>query len=342
MIRNVAATSADDERDDVNELGMIIHDLSHAEDLERIERAGAIVHQQRINGRVNMARAFGDMNFKMNSALPPENQAMVCTPNIYRVPPLQPGQVLVLCSDGLCPPLAPTSISGILYECREGLMKAPAQVAQALVTEAIQKRYSRDNVTVYLIQAPDAKQDGGAEESVAVTAASTPLMLPSKSANTTPLRPVPTAGVFSESERVAVLEKSKSNGYPEGMMSRIWTFLCSGSVYEQNAKRTFCRAYSSIENPFILQPEVVERIRAGLAPQPVTGMFVESDENVLKLNIYMDCYELDQNLATCVATLFPDLGQEWHYCMHNEFGISFGIRFPQENVSTSARSSAGK
>jgi serine/threonine protein phosphatase PrpC len=51
-------------------------------DYRRIRKAGGFVHHGRINHALNMSRALGDLEFKNNQNLKPEQQMIISTPDV--------------------------------------------------------------------------------------------------------------------------------------------------------------------------------------------------------------------------------------------------------------------
>lgn len=58
------------------------HKPDHPQEHNRIEKAGGIVEQGRINGALNLSRAFGDFEFKNNEKVPASEQCVICVPEI--------------------------------------------------------------------------------------------------------------------------------------------------------------------------------------------------------------------------------------------------------------------
>ena len=55
-------------------------------ELNRIEKAGGSVSWGRVNGNLNLSRAMGDMEYKNNAKLPPEEQMITAFPDVLRIP----------------------------------------------------------------------------------------------------------------------------------------------------------------------------------------------------------------------------------------------------------------
>ncbi|URE11578.1 phosphatase 2C [Musa troglodytarum] len=71
------------------------------EEKERILKAGGFIQAGRINGRLNLTRAIGDMEFKKNKFLPAEKQVVTCNPDINIVELCEDDEFLILACDGV-------------------------------------------------------------------------------------------------------------------------------------------------------------------------------------------------------------------------------------------------
>ena len=49
---------------------------------QRIYNAGCTIVDGRVNGNINLSRAIGDLEYKENKSLPPEEQAVTAFPDI--------------------------------------------------------------------------------------------------------------------------------------------------------------------------------------------------------------------------------------------------------------------
>ncbi|XP_044487181.1 probable protein phosphatase 2C 60 isoform X1 [Mangifera indica] len=83
------------------------HNLSkdHKPDLEverdRIMKAGGYIQAGRVNGSLNLARAIGDVEFKLNKALPAEKQIVTANPDINTIELCDDDEFLVIACDGI-------------------------------------------------------------------------------------------------------------------------------------------------------------------------------------------------------------------------------------------------
>ena len=62
------------------------HKPDDPSELKRIEKSGNFVEQGRINGRLALSRALGDFEYKNNTALPKNKQAVTAFPDIVVEP----------------------------------------------------------------------------------------------------------------------------------------------------------------------------------------------------------------------------------------------------------------
>lgn len=60
------------------------HKPTNKEEKARIQESGGFVEFGRVNGSLALSRAFGDVGYKNNSALPQEKQAVIALPDIIR------------------------------------------------------------------------------------------------------------------------------------------------------------------------------------------------------------------------------------------------------------------
>jgi len=58
------------------------HKPEDPQEMDRIKKAGGTVTMGRINFGLNLSRAIGDMDNKANTSLPPDQQMVICKPDI--------------------------------------------------------------------------------------------------------------------------------------------------------------------------------------------------------------------------------------------------------------------
>ncbi|KAF4716354.1 hypothetical protein FOZ63_029843 [Perkinsus olseni] len=71
------------------------------EEAERIHNAGGIVMQGRVNGNLNLTRAIGDLGYKQDHMLKPEEQMITANPDVSTIPITDEDQFLILGCDGI-------------------------------------------------------------------------------------------------------------------------------------------------------------------------------------------------------------------------------------------------
>lgn len=67
---------------------------------DRIERSGGFVNDNRVNGNLNLSRAFGDFTYKLDKQFDDENQLVIATPEIRSVE-VNRCKFMILACDGI-------------------------------------------------------------------------------------------------------------------------------------------------------------------------------------------------------------------------------------------------
>jgi len=68
---------------------------------QRITKAGGFVQNGRVNGDLNLSRAIGDMQYKTNTSLPPEEQMITAFPEVKIVDLTPADEFVVIACDGV-------------------------------------------------------------------------------------------------------------------------------------------------------------------------------------------------------------------------------------------------
>ena len=68
---------------------------------ERIEKAGGYIQEGRVNGTLNLSRAIGDLEYKKNAELKPEEQLIIAQPDVVKRVINPDDKFLVLGCDGI-------------------------------------------------------------------------------------------------------------------------------------------------------------------------------------------------------------------------------------------------
>lgn len=94
------------------------HKPNNEKEFERISRAGGFVQAGRVNGiktaglnmkyliynsigNLAMSRALGDLDFKRNRALSPEEQAVTGNPEVFQYPLIVEDEFIIIACDGI-------------------------------------------------------------------------------------------------------------------------------------------------------------------------------------------------------------------------------------------------
>src|SRR5262249_20213878 len=106
---------------------------------KRIENAGYVVRDKRVDGKLAVSRAIGDSDFKQHIGSSPEELAVIAIPDISEHGRSPDWEYLVLACDGLWDVLEPKGVAAWL---RENRPKHPdlAALAHALAEHAVKVR----------------------------------------------------------------------------------------------------------------------------------------------------------------------------------------------------------
>ncbi|CAO3695316.1 unnamed protein product [Rhizopus stolonifer] len=77
------------------------HKPKHTKEQARIKNAGGFVENGRVNGHLALSRALGDFNFKSNTQLTPDRQAVTAEPDIIEHLITDHDEFMVLACDGI-------------------------------------------------------------------------------------------------------------------------------------------------------------------------------------------------------------------------------------------------
>ena len=67
----------------------------------RVQKAGGDVYNGRINGNLNLSRAMGDLEYKMNQNIPRDQQLIISTPDIKTFKINKESEFIVVGCDGI-------------------------------------------------------------------------------------------------------------------------------------------------------------------------------------------------------------------------------------------------
>ena len=120
--RNLYVANAGDSRCVLAEEGKAI-EMSHDHkpdlpgELSRITKAGGIVEDGRVMGNINLSRSIGDMEYKKNPSLPPEEQMVTANPDTLTHQVTQKSDYLILACDGIWDILTCQECVDMVYSC---------------------------------------------------------------------------------------------------------------------------------------------------------------------------------------------------------------------------------
>jgi serine/threonine protein phosphatase PrpC len=131
----------------------------HKPDLQgertRILRAGGHVEDGRVMGNINLSRSIGDMEYKRNPALPPEEQMITAFPDVITKTLSGKSNYLILACDGIWDMLTCQQCVDIVYDC-EKMGKSLAETVEIVLNRCLAKDVSSsgglgcDNMTMIL------------------------------------------------------------------------------------------------------------------------------------------------------------------------------------------------
>ena len=134
------------------------HKADRPDEVERIRAAGGFVVHKRVMGELAISRAIGDMDFKRPSSSEPGFNFVVADPEVGERQVKEDEDVLLLACDGLYDVMTNEKVAEYV---RAGLQETGGsvqRVAESIVSHAIEKLFTRDNVTVIVVH---LKKDGG-------------------------------------------------------------------------------------------------------------------------------------------------------------------------------------
>ena len=92
-------------------------------ELKRIHHVGSVVTEGRVDGNLNLTRAFGDLKYKQKKSFTPEEQAITSNPDVYEYP-LQAGlDFIIMGCDGIWEKKTNEEMVAWVYEQLKGNKK---------------------------------------------------------------------------------------------------------------------------------------------------------------------------------------------------------------------------
>jgi len=126
------------------------HKPTDPQELKRIETAGYYVDDKRVDGRLAVSRAIGDVDFKQTYGLGQAEQAVTCAPDILEYTRTENDDFIIIACDGLWDVMTNEEASTFVRERRNQEHGDLRIVAQQLVENAVDIG-SMDNVTSLVI-----------------------------------------------------------------------------------------------------------------------------------------------------------------------------------------------
>lgn len=128
--------------------GSIDHKPGDDRERARVERAGGVIADGRVNGDLASARSFGDFRYK-DEALPPQKQQITVMPDVTILSRSPEDQFLLLACDGIWDVMSNLEATRyVLSALRMGCSEA--QACEMLLDECLRKS-SGDNMSVLLV-----------------------------------------------------------------------------------------------------------------------------------------------------------------------------------------------
>jgi serine/threonine protein phosphatase PrpC len=126
-------------------------------EISRIDRAGGSVEDGRVMGNINLSRSIGDMEYKKNPSLPPEEQMITANPDLIVRQLTQKSDYLILACDGIWDILTCQECVDMVYSCAKQ-SKTLGQTIETIFDHCIAPDvYSSgglgcDNMTMVLVE----------------------------------------------------------------------------------------------------------------------------------------------------------------------------------------------
>jgi len=132
----------------------------------RISKAGGSVEKQqvgtivqyRVNGNLNLSRSIGDLEYKKNVDLPPNEQMICSTPDVHTYPREEGDEFIVIACDGVWDVLgSQDAVDFVRERLREGKQRSLSSIAEDLMDHCISPDLQQtnglggDNMTAIII-----------------------------------------------------------------------------------------------------------------------------------------------------------------------------------------------
>lgn len=140
------------------------HKPNDAREKERIIKAGGTVEETqggarthyRVNGNLNLSRAIGDLEYKKNSALKPEEQMITSTPDIVSMDRDPEDQFIAVCCDGVFDVMSNDDLVSFISE-RMATNRSLKEICEEIADECLSpdpkatQGLGADNITCMIV-----------------------------------------------------------------------------------------------------------------------------------------------------------------------------------------------
>ena len=138
--------------------GSLDHKPGDDRERARVERAGGVIADGRVNGDLASARSFGDFRYK-DEALPPQKMQITVMPDVTILSRSPEDQFLLLACDGIWDVMSNLEATRyVLSALRMGC--SPSQACEMLLDECLRKS-SGDNMSVLLVSLDNCPKEAG-------------------------------------------------------------------------------------------------------------------------------------------------------------------------------------
>lgn len=138
--------------------GSLDHKPGDDRERARVERAGGVIADGRVNGDLASARSFGDFRYK-DEALPPQKMQITVMPDVTILSRSPEDQFLLLACDGIWDVMSNLEATRyVLSALRMGCSQA--QACEMLLDECLRKS-SGDNMSVLLVSLDACPKEAG-------------------------------------------------------------------------------------------------------------------------------------------------------------------------------------
>lgn len=131
------------------------HKPDNPSESKRVEAAGGMVVQGRVDGQLAVSRAFGDFRFKYAADRPATEQPVSPEPEIRVHARGEKLEFLILACDGVWDVMSNEDVVNFIHDCVSSDMKSWGEVCEAVVDNALELG-SRDNMTICVVGFPEA------------------------------------------------------------------------------------------------------------------------------------------------------------------------------------------